>query len=217
LDPLNQEFKRLLELSGWSQSQAARELQLTSGAVNQYLSETTRPSLTTIKLFKLLLRDASPLPGSTEPLSQASLASTFGRWEEELLASLRSLPRDEQVRLAEHFKGIADLVAGRGGGWNSRRGFPHSPSEHFQLNQTPPAGGSAVAERKGKSGHGASSGADVAGKRLLAKASALASARPGGSSHSGATDAPSAQTSARARGAGKRSGKQRRPPNPAQE
>src|SRR5262249_47632063 len=161
--------------------EAARELQLTSGAVNQYLSETTRPSLTTIKLFKLLLRDASPLPGSTEPMAQASLASTFGPWEEELLASLRSLPRGEQIRLAEHVKGIADLLAGRARGWDSRRDFPQASTGHFQLNQTPPAKEN-EAERRAKGGHGASSGADAAGKRLLAKASASASAPPGGSS-----------------------------------
>jgi transcriptional regulator with XRE-family HTH domain len=57
LEPENQEFRELLKRSEWSQSEAARQLKVSPGLVSQYLSGFTRPSTTTLKLFRMLVED----------------------------------------------------------------------------------------------------------------------------------------------------------------
>ncbi len=57
LNPGNQEFKALLERSKWTQSEAARQLKVSPGLVSQYLSGITRPSTTTLTLFKMLVEE----------------------------------------------------------------------------------------------------------------------------------------------------------------
>jgi len=55
----NDEFRRLFERSGWTQAEAARQLDVTPGVVSQYLSGDTRPSGTTLKLLHVLVGDAA--------------------------------------------------------------------------------------------------------------------------------------------------------------
>jgi transcriptional regulator with XRE-family HTH domain len=54
-DPGNQEFRTLLERSKWTQSESARQLKVSPGLVSQYLSGLTRPSTTTLTLFRMIL------------------------------------------------------------------------------------------------------------------------------------------------------------------
>lgn len=57
LDPGNQEFKELLARSKWTQSESARQLKVSPGLVSQYLSGLTRPSTTTLTLFRILVKE----------------------------------------------------------------------------------------------------------------------------------------------------------------
>jgi len=62
VDPLKKEFVDLLKAVGWTQAEAARQLAMTSGAVNQIVNPNSpvRPSGTTLRLFKLMVASARP-------------------------------------------------------------------------------------------------------------------------------------------------------------
>ena len=62
LDPLKQEFLDLMKVIGWTQAEAARQLAMTSGAVNQLVNVNSpvRPSQTTLRLFKLIVAAQRP-------------------------------------------------------------------------------------------------------------------------------------------------------------
>jgi hypothetical protein len=62
LDPLKQEFSDLMKVIGWTQAEAARQLAMTSGAVNQLVNPNSpvRPSQTTLRLFKLIVAAQRP-------------------------------------------------------------------------------------------------------------------------------------------------------------
>lgn len=60
MDPKKQEFKRLLDLSGWTQAEAARKLELTRGGVNGLVTGKSVPSQATLKLFRLILESERP-------------------------------------------------------------------------------------------------------------------------------------------------------------
>jgi DNA-binding transcriptional regulator YiaG len=60
LDPKNEEFLRLEKASGWSRSEIARRLELSTGLISQYGDGKTRPSKTVLKLFRLLLQEPEP-------------------------------------------------------------------------------------------------------------------------------------------------------------
>lgn len=62
MDQLKKEFKGLLEKSGWSQAEAARQLGMTPSALSQIVraNSPVKPSPVTLRLFKLLLEHSSP-------------------------------------------------------------------------------------------------------------------------------------------------------------
>jgi transcriptional regulator with XRE-family HTH domain len=60
-DPGNLEFKELLAHSKWTQSETARQLKVSPGLVSQYLSGLTRPSTTTLMLFRMVLKEKDQL------------------------------------------------------------------------------------------------------------------------------------------------------------
>ena len=108
-DPLNAEFMRLLAKAGWKKAEAARRLELTPAVITRYFNGETRPSLTTLKLFKLLLGDSTALPGDAKgkPVATAPGYRPMAPWEEELLATLRALDPNVARKLSQHFTAIA--------------------------------------------------------------------------------------------------------------
>lgn len=60
MDPLNREFVELLNASGWTSAEAARQLEVTPGLISQYRSGSTRPSPQMLRLFKLVLVGENP-------------------------------------------------------------------------------------------------------------------------------------------------------------
>src|SRR5665213_2280242 len=95
---LKQEFRDLLEASGWSQAEAARQLGMTPSALSQIVRENSpvRPSPVTLRLFKLLLLRENP-----EAARMAShRRSPIQKWERDLIADLRMLsPRVRKAML----------------------------------------------------------------------------------------------------------------------
>jgi transcriptional regulator with XRE-family HTH domain len=86
-DALNMEFVRLLANSGWNQSEAAEKLRLSPAVITKYVQGETRPSLTVLKLFKLLIGDLTPLPGDIEAtgLETRDVGRPLEAWESDLL------------------------------------------------------------------------------------------------------------------------------------
>lgn len=62
MDPEKAEFKRLIDLMGWSQSEAARKLYKTPAAVNHLVNpdHPNKPSQTTLQLLKLIIASERP-------------------------------------------------------------------------------------------------------------------------------------------------------------
>ncbi len=104
MDILNDEFARLLKNSGWKQSEAAKQLELSPAVITRYLNNDTHPSLTVLKLFKMLIGDMQPLPG-TVPMTpmNGELEPPLDAVERQLIGQLRQLPDRERVRVVQGF------------------------------------------------------------------------------------------------------------------
>jgi transcriptional regulator with XRE-family HTH domain len=109
---LNSEFTRLLRVSGWKQAEAARRLHLSPATVSLYLSGHTRPSVTVIQLFKLMLGDTSPIPGEpgTDQVEPPPRLPPLEEDEVALLRELRLLDGTDRRSLIHAFRGIAALL-----------------------------------------------------------------------------------------------------------
>lgn len=115
VDPLNVEFVRLLAASGWSQAESARQLELTPATISLYVSNQTRPSLTTIKLFKLMIGDRAPIPGEERFSTELhDKARPLEEWEQDLLKDLRSLEEETRHKAVQHFRALAGLMNRQG-------------------------------------------------------------------------------------------------------
>lgn len=109
---LRSEFARLLRISGWKQAEAARRLHLSPATVSLYLSGHTRPSVTVVQLFKLMLGDTSPIPGEPGP-GPADAPPRLPPLEEDevaLLRELRLLDGTDRRSLIHAFRGIVALL-----------------------------------------------------------------------------------------------------------
>lgn len=115
-DPMNLEFVRLLNVSGWSKSRAAEELRLQNSTISEYVNGNARPSQTVIQLFKLTLLQAQPdlmrevgqfsnAPKAPAPkLTVARTASGYG--VEELVAEIGQIDPQQQPQAIEALRGV---------------------------------------------------------------------------------------------------------------
>jgi transcriptional regulator with XRE-family HTH domain len=105
MDASKEEFKRLLEVSGWSQTEAADKLGKTPGAINHLLNpdHPNKPPETTLRLMKLLI--ARERGGHFDERNSGSKGaanretSPLTARERGLIDCLRALPREEQERI----------------------------------------------------------------------------------------------------------------------
>jgi DNA-binding XRE family transcriptional regulator len=108
--PLKKEFIEYYKKSGWTQAEAARQLELTRGGVNGIITGQTVPSLATVKLFKLLLESqAEPGAKSKESVPPKE------EWAESLLAELRKLDEPSRLRLVAAFREMVKTFAAKSG------------------------------------------------------------------------------------------------------
>ncbi len=95
MDPLKKEFLDLLRAVGWTQAETARQLCMTSGAVNQIVNPNSpvRPSTTTLRLFKLIV--AAQRPEAINPRTlelKPGAEPALNEPERRLVESLRAIP-----------------------------------------------------------------------------------------------------------------------------
>jgi plasmid maintenance system antidote protein VapI len=105
MDPEKTEFKRLIELMGWSQTEAARRLHKTPSAINHLLNpdHPNKPTQTMMQLLKLII--ASERPELINPQTYELRETRYGAKpeaaglsprEREFMDKLKQLPPAEQ-------------------------------------------------------------------------------------------------------------------------
>jgi plasmid maintenance system antidote protein VapI len=108
MEPEKAEFRRLIELMGWSQTEAARRLHKTPSAINHLVNpdHPNQPTQTMMQLLKLIIASERPdlINPQTYELKEAasgykSAHPHLTQRERELLEGLKQLPLEEQDRL----------------------------------------------------------------------------------------------------------------------
>jgi hypothetical protein len=102
------EIKRLIEIMGWSQTEAARRLRKTPSAINHLVNpdHPNKPTQTTLQLLKLIIASERPdlINAHTFELKEGPAAALpgalhLGDRERELIESLRKLPPAEREKV----------------------------------------------------------------------------------------------------------------------
>jgi plasmid maintenance system antidote protein VapI len=109
LDPLKQEFLDLMKVIGWTQAEAARQLAMTSGAVNQLVNPNSpvRPSQTTLRLFKLIVASQRPETMNVKTLElKADPGAALSLPERRLIEALRKIPNNDLPRAYHVLHGV---------------------------------------------------------------------------------------------------------------
>jgi transcriptional regulator with XRE-family HTH domain len=102
---LKQEFRELLEESGWSQAEAARQLGMTPSALSQIVRDNSpvRPSAVTLRLFRLLLIREKP---DSAVVKKSHRLAFPEQWERELVEELREIPGAVRDPLVKSFRAL---------------------------------------------------------------------------------------------------------------
>ena len=104
MDTAKAEFKRLIELMGWTQSEAARRLHNTPSAVNHLINPDHRntPTRTMMQLLKLIIASERPdlINAQTFELKAAAPGTVhLNPRERKMMEGMKNLPLDEKEKL----------------------------------------------------------------------------------------------------------------------
>jgi transcriptional regulator with XRE-family HTH domain len=120
MHPLKKEFIEMFEASGWSQADIARKLELTPGGVSSIIKGDHIPSMTTVKLFRLILLGEKPDVRFPTHQSKASVLKDDGivssrpsGWENEVIKELDDLAPDDRSKVIDALKAIVKIVPKR--------------------------------------------------------------------------------------------------------
>jgi len=105
VDPLNEEFSRLIDFAGWTQAHAAKELGLHPVTVNKIVNGKQRPSVTTLRLLSELSGGAINLPGEklgSRMMTEGVVPYLAEGLEAELLRLFKQLPKDRRENLLQN-------------------------------------------------------------------------------------------------------------------
>jgi hypothetical protein len=117
------EFKRLVELMGWSQTMAARRLHKTPSAINHLVNpeHPNKPSPTTMQLLKVIIAGERPdlinpqtfQPKEAPPGARLQSGRLSPR-ERKLTEDLRKLPAAEQEKVYAIIDVLLEAIGRRG-------------------------------------------------------------------------------------------------------
>ena len=123
MDPEKAEFKRLIDLMGWSQSEAARKLYKTPAAVNHLVNpdHPNKPTQTTLQLLKWIIASERPELFETafelkEGPPSKNDPGRLNAKERGLIEMLRQAAPEEQEKIYAVIKAMLN----RGGGKQSK-------------------------------------------------------------------------------------------------
>ncbi|MGA2555772.1 MAG: helix-turn-helix transcriptional regulator [Verrucomicrobiota bacterium] len=111
---LKQDFRDLLRASGWSQAEAARQLDMTPSALSQIVRRNSpvRPSPVTLRCFQLLLWREKP--EALREVARRKALSAAEPWEHEVIRDLRGLPPKTREAILERLTRLIQATRRRG-------------------------------------------------------------------------------------------------------
>jgi plasmid maintenance system antidote protein VapI len=124
MEPEKAEIKRLIELMGWSQTEAARRLHITPSAVNHLVNpdHPNKPTQTMMQLLKLIIASERPdlINAQTFELKETATGAKpaavhLSPRERELIEGLKQLPPDEQAKIYAVIEAFLRAAGGKGG------------------------------------------------------------------------------------------------------
>ena len=103
---LKQEFRDLLQASGWSQAEAARQLAMTPSALSQIVrpNSPVRPSPVTLRLFQLLLWREKP--EALREVARRKALSAAEPWAQAVIRDLRGVPPKTRQSILRQMRGL---------------------------------------------------------------------------------------------------------------
>jgi transcriptional regulator with XRE-family HTH domain len=118
---LKQEFRDLLQASGWSQAEAARQLGMTPSALSQIVRENSlvRPSPVTLRLFGLLLRRQLAVGAGKAGRPEGRRRGE--QWEKDLIRALRRIPPRTRKPILSVLYAMMDAAWNKGADGGRRR------------------------------------------------------------------------------------------------
>jgi hypothetical protein len=108
MNALKAEFKRLIGIMGWSQSEAAKRLGKTPSAINHLVNHDhpNKPTQTTLRLLKMIIARERPDLANLRTVRPKGTAKSavvsnpqFSTKERGLIRRLRELPIEERERV----------------------------------------------------------------------------------------------------------------------
>jgi plasmid maintenance system antidote protein VapI len=108
MDPEKAEFKRLMEIMEWSQTEAARRLHKTPSAINHLVNpdHPNKPTQTMMQLFKLIIASERPdlINAQTFELKESYQSAKppvthLSPREREMIENLKQLPAAEREKI----------------------------------------------------------------------------------------------------------------------
>jgi len=124
MHPGKQEFKRLVELMGWSKSETARRLCKSPSAINHLLNpdHPNKPTGTMMELLKIIIAQERPgiIDGQTIELKDAGIgakfdAAQFSLREREIIEGLKKLSVKDQEVVYSVVKALLRVAGWKGG------------------------------------------------------------------------------------------------------
>ena len=116
------EFKKLIEIAGWSQTEVAKRLGKTPSAINHLLNpkHPNKPTQTTMRLLKMIVARERPERVNTQTFERKGIANDtpastvrLSASEGELIRRLRQLSVKDQEKAYAVIKAV--LLLARGG------------------------------------------------------------------------------------------------------
>ena len=110
---MKQEFRDLLQASGWTQAEAARQLAMTSSALSQIVRENSpvNPSPVTLRLFQLLLLREKP--AALRRLGRRRPALGAEQWERDVILALRAIPPPARAPILDALEAMIEAALAR--------------------------------------------------------------------------------------------------------
>jgi hypothetical protein len=122
MDAQKVEFNRLIKIAGWSQTEAAKRLGKTPGAINHLINpgHPNKPTQTTMRLLKMLVaRERKGVLKAAKVTSKGNAESAtagdaqFSVKERDLIQRLRKLSGKDQEKVYAIIRAVLLLVWGR--------------------------------------------------------------------------------------------------------
>jgi hypothetical protein len=122
MNALKLEFKSLITILGWSQSEAAKRLEKTPSAINHLINPNhpNKPTRTTLRLLKLIIARERPDLSKTPPDNSKKAAVDtlicnliLSKEESRMISQVRRLDADDREQVYDIIRGTVAAIMKR--------------------------------------------------------------------------------------------------------